>query len=361
MKILFSEEESYYRNLGLVDIDNVSFTFDGMKLYKQKESWLTQNFDMFVCFMYTLPHNCILTEKFKRSNCPTVLVIDGIYDYANSNSNPMVKKYHLELYQHIQQDFILSVDHRLSSFFHPSKKHIGYRPKHILAYNKFTEFSSVEKKVLITTANSAYFNDVEYQNLIDIINKTIFVFDSNNIKYDFRIFDENILKDIIIKDGCKNVVDCSFEDILGKYDHFVTTPSSIAISAINNRKAVALLLYRDEPTFISSGWSFTSKKTISAALSSFLNMDEPRMRYQERFVNCFEQERSISDALSMVAKNIDSFSSSNSDSTSEEYLIRSYENMLNSKFNINLEYGSRKIYTRFKSFRFIKFLRKKLR
>ncbi len=361
MRILFSEEEKYYRNLGLVDIDNISFTFDGMKLYKKKESWLNERFDMFVCFMYTLPHNSLLTEKFKRNNCPTVLVIDGIYDYANSNSNPMVRKYNLELYQFIQQDFILSVDHRLSDFFHSSKKHISYRPKHILGYKEFKEFSGVEKKVLITTANSAYFNDVEYQNLIDIIKETVAIFDSENVKYDFRIFDENIINDIPIKDGCKNVIDSNFEVILGKYDHFVTTPSSIAISAINNKKAVALLLYRDEPTFISSGWSFTSKRTISASLTSFLNMDEPRMRYQERFAKNFEQERDISDAISIIAQRKDVYSSCYQEVTSERYLIRSYENMLNSKFNINFEYFFRKFYTKFKSFRIIKFLRKKVR
>jgi len=361
VRILFSESEKYYRDLGLKDIPSTIYKFDGMRYYNKPTNWLSNNFDLFVCFMFTLPHNSLITSKFKESGVPTVFVLDGIYDYANASKNIMNAKYSISILECCQQDILISVDYRLEKFFNKKLVHIGYLPKHMLINNSFTEDRDAKSKILLTTANSAYFDDEEYNNLLEIINLSLSSFEERGIDYDVRIFDKRIIDDLDSKYQINNVIDCNFDSVLNKYSHIVTTPSSIAISAMRSNKPVALLLYRNEPTFISSGWSFLSKNTIDSSLKSFLAIDESRMIYQKRFLSNFEFERDLTSAISdSIALD---FQRDRRPSSIEEYSFvnKNYRNMLDSKFNFNFEFFIRNLYLKIKRNSFVKVIKKIIR
>lgn len=360
MRILFSEDESYYRKLGLVDIKDVEFHFGGMKYYNKSGEWLSERYDYFACFMYTLPHNAILTEKFRKLDIPSILIIDGIYDLSNSINNPMSNKYGLILYEYLQQDICISVENRIDHFFGEEKSYFYYLPDHMKCETKKTEVDNMDTKILLTTANSAYFNDDEYGNLLSILDTVISTFLDLGLDFETRIFDKRLLTDLEEKFELNNIIDCSFDVALSNYTHIVTTPSSLAVSAMKGGRAVALLVYKDQPTFISSGWIFTSQRTLNTGIDSFINMDKARMQYQERCISCYESSNSLSDVLEdLVIRDKNSYTGRSN--PSHDFLTNSYYNMLESRFNFNFEYFLRKQYLKFKSVNIIRSLRKRLK
>lgn len=358
IKVLFSESKEYYDNLGVEEQEGFVFEFSGMKLYKKNSKWLTDNYDILVCFMYTLPHNYMLSHKFKKHGKQTILVMDGIYDLANSIRNPMVRKFDVNLYEQIIQDFFFVVGENNVPLFDKKTCVINYMPKNIISKDLIAYPN--KPRILITTSNNCYFNQSEYSSLIKLMFTTVKFLIERNIEFHFRLFDDKLLGELIKYIGFDvfNNKEGAFEDALELYTHVITTPSSIAITSIYHQRAVALFQYRDTPPSIYSGWLFSSLDTITMGFESFWDKDEFRMSYQNNMFAIYRNNFSINKAIKSVSK------STAKESISTDYPIEYYktevhflQTMLDSKFNLNFEYLLRKVYLKFKSNKLIKSLK----
>lgn len=294
MKILFSENEDFYRKLGLKDCESYNYYFDGMRLYKKKSDYF-QRYDLFVCAFYTLPHNTIITLKCKNVGIKTALCADGIFEFSNAFLNPMHKKYNVKLCHPILQDFYICVGKQESKYFRTFKPTVDYLPMRLISNKNIISLPD-SIKILITTANTAYFSEAELSRLLTILLGIISVLNNRNINFDLRIFDEKLLSPISIKyPNLHNNISGGFEDILGDYSCVITTTSSIMIPSMYHQRAVCQIIYRDFPLIIQSGWNISSVEMFESSLSSFLNMDKDRMDIQTRLLLSYSESLDLTD------------------------------------------------------------------
>lgn len=354
--ILFSEHEAYYRDLGLEDREGFEYHFGGMRLYKKSLS-LLDKYDVFVCAFYTLPHNVILTCKFSAINKHTVMCTDGIFDFANALVNPMITKFQLAQFHPIIQGNFICVGQNEAQYFRRNNQinTYNYLPKRMISKNNDMPLPP-QKKVLITTANTAYFNDVEYQCLCDLIVDVVLLLKEEGVDFAFRLFDDKLKVSIEekLQTNVVNDISHAFEDTLISYSSVITTPSSIAITAMCYQRSVALLVYRDQPMILQAGWLIPSTGVLKGMLNGFISLDKERMRIQQQVVGSYVAEKNLTDYIDTIANkdNCDTQASK-----LEAYIDSNLMNMLNSKFNLNFEWFIRKLYTKAKGLKLMKRVR----
>lgn len=340
MNILFSEDKSFYEHLGLKECDGLNYYFNGMKLYKKESSYF-QRFDLFVCAFYTMPHNVIITQKFQQEKISTVLCADGIFEFSNAMMNPMVKKYQMKLYHPILQDFLLCVGTKEAKYFKSFRPSFSFVPKRVISSDELIPLP-LEKKILVTTANTAYYNEAEFLALKKLIVGIVCVLKENNINFDIRIFDQKLLGSInTVVAGIDNIVHGSFESILENYSGVITTPSSIVIPAMYHQRSVCQLVYRDFPIFLQAGWNVSNDKLFKESLSDIVGCEKSRLDIQNRILLSYIKSPDLCESL----KSIINLRAENKEKEIV-YINNSYTNMLNSIFNFNIEYFARKIYNK---------------
>lgn len=357
LKILFAERESFYRNLGLVDNPNYQYHFDGMRLYKKKIDYLSK-YDLFICAFYTLPHNSILTIKFNSLRIKTILVCDGIIDISNALNNPMVKKYNLIQFFPILQDYFIFPYSEEIYLFNEYVRTINYMPDRIISKKEKLPIPS-EKKILITTANTAYFNEDEYSNLIALLKEILNYLNNKQISYSIRIFDKLILNDIynLVK-NIKNDVDRTFEDTLLDYSSVISTPSSIIITSMYHNRSVGQLIYRDTPQIMQSGWLFPNINIFKSSFFDFINLNTERMSIQEKILAGYlNKQETLNSAISKVISDRTEIDKKNI----IDHINQQQFNMINSVFNFNIEWFFRKFYDKFKRNKLIQWIRLRIK
>jgi hypothetical protein len=339
MKILFSEDEWYYRDLGLTDIKGVNYTFGGMRFYKSSLKRLSE-FQLFVCAYYTMPHNVLLTRKFESLGVRTALCCDGIFDFSNAFLNVMHRKYDLIQFHPIIQDHFICVGVREANYFRSGVDSMEYMPKRMISSDKPSPYPD-ENRVLVTTANTSYFNSEEYIKLLRLLSEILELFIKNNVDFSLRIFDNRLFGDLNLKFSIPlfNDVDEEFEKTIERYSGVVTTPSSVAVVSMFHKRPTALLIYRDFPLFLQTGWLVPSASVFESSLHGFLSLDKSRMTIQDNLFLNYATENGLTDRITQILnkKSIVKFDN-------ENFIDKSYENMLNSKFNINIEWRVRRTY-----------------
>jgi hypothetical protein len=169
-----------------------------------------------------------------------------------------------------------------------------------------------------------------------------------NIDYIFRIFDEYLINSLGIQSE-NNYNKGNFDSVLSKVDFVITTPSSITINSMYHDRAVAQLIYRDTPMFVQSGWNINLGSNIKQTINSILSKDENRINFQkwqvEQYVNV-DSEKKIIEILD--SDNI------NESGKTEDFINNNLYNLINSKYNFNLEYLIRKIYLKLKKKKYFK-------
>lgn len=356
MKILFSEHEAYYRELGLKNFPDVSYVFNGSRFYNNNKCFF-ECFDLFVCAFYTMPHNVLLTMKFKQINKPSVIISDGIFDFSNALDNPMVKKYDVTMYHPILQDYLICVGSKEAAYFSNNVNSFHYLPTRVLSKTNMIPLPT-QAKLLITTANTAYFNQDEFDALVILINGVVEVLTVSNVDFSLRIYDEELLKSISqnFSRVLVNDIGTNFERCLESYSGVITTPSSIAVTSMYHKRAVALLIYRDKPMLLQSGWLISTKEIFQQSLASFVNLEQKRLVIQHDILKTYLTDEGMTDLLLKLASepyDANDFKSS--------YINISYFNMLNSKFNFNFEWLIRKVYLRFKNSQLMKIIKLRIK
>lgn len=348
--LLFLENKKYLKELGIF---NHITKFNGMKDYKISNNKLKKN-NILVSQFYLNSVSNFLIIKAKKNNVKTVLLSDGIIEWQNCFANPINTKYNLTLFHPILHDIFLCVGQDETEYFN----FLGYKTMQYLPDRMAATIPRIGKSntnvFLITTANTAYYNNEEKESLIRLIKSTIKSLDKLNFKYIFRVFDDslcerlNLINEINIKDG-------SYEDCLKKVDFVITTPSSISYTTMYHGKALAHLIYRDSPMFIQSGWNISGSLDIENTLRSMITFNQDRMNFQE-----FQVSKYTVDNETVESQVIEELKQQKIENI-EKFINQNLYNMLNSSFNFNIEYFVRKIYLKFKGTKIMKKLRGKLK
>lgn len=349
-KILFLEDKKYYDELGILnklDYNNYEIEFEGMKLYKMNIEKI-KKYDCIISNLYTNPVCNFMIIKAKLAKVKTVLISDGIIEWSNLFNNPMQRKYNLKLYHPILHDIFLCVGEEECEYFSKyNKKVIGFMPDRIIQ-EKVKIKKSKFNKVLITTSNTAYFNNFERESLVRIIKKVLITLEEMKVDYIFRVFDEYLVKNIGI-DGKVNFIEGSFEDVLRNVDIVITTPSSISINAMYHNRAVAHIMYRDTPMFLQSGWMISESYPIEQTIKSLLMKDEYRMNYQVHQLEKYIKDSHDSSIIDKIMESEIYF-----ENNIVDFIDTNLYNLINSNFNFNIEFILRKIYLNIKKNKYIK-------
>jgi len=275
MKILFIEGKDRFLSFD-PDLDMNNYVFSGWRRH-----WSILNIKKYDAVISTLAHNSYVNAIIMRANkhsIPTVLIVDGIFEWNNSFNNPYLNKIGVDLYRPNIHKYIYVVADDITRAFigRGSAKVCAILNKRVWG-GKIMEIKTFSK-VLITTANTPCFNNDEYLKLASLINMLVEYFKKNSIEFEVRIFDERLL-DLIPLGAPYNNTSGSFGDLIPDFSHVITTPSSIALEAMSNGLAVCQLIYRDTPLPFQSGWLFGGIG-VESFTASFLASAPERYKYQ---------------------------------------------------------------------------------
>ena len=92
-------------------------------------------------------------------------------------------------------------------------------------------------------------------------------------------------------------MDEPFARCIRRYDCLVTTPSTIATTAMLARKPSATLDYRDEPLTQQTGWRIHESADIDRTLASMLEPAAERMTFQAREVAHLANRSAVEDFI----------------------------------------------------------------
>ncbi|KAF0859829.1 MAG: hypothetical protein E7B29_15270 [Mixta calida] len=355
-KIIFLESEEFYKDL--IDpffFNSIDMSFDGGGFYKDIAH--LKNYDLVIYTIYSSPLFNKIILNCKKDGIPTMLLMDGICEFSNFTKNKNITKLGFDNYHPVISDYLCVIGRRASNYFNvQGVKTCKYLPPRVLKNTYIENFSDEEcgmNYFLITTANTAYYDDDEFERLCVVLKKTIDALEQKKENYCFRIFDEKIIKTLCI-DESKNFTSGSFEEILNKVSFVITTPSSIMLQAMHSRKPVATLLYRDSPIFIQSGWIIYDGVNLQHVIDSMLLRDKKRMFFQQSELENTREYNSLNftgETTEKICNQSDDFL---------KFVNQNLVNMLNSKFNFNAEFRFRKVYWKLKKTKVFKIIRKKI-
>ena len=347
INILALENKFYYDELILFNLEKYDVTYNGMDLYNNSDEELLK-YEYIINFTFNSPTINFIIYRAKKLKIKTVLISDGIFEWSNSFNNKNFNN--VNLYHPIINDYFLAVGENEANYFN-FKNTITHKFLPIRMKPKLEKIKKAgTNKFLITTANTAYHNLDEKIKLIELIQKIVQNLESLNLKYSFRIFDSDLIKNLNIKAN-SNIINIDFEDCLYDFDFIITTPSSISFLAMYHERAVAHMMYRDAPIFINCGWNINNLINLKSTFKNMMKFDENRMDYQK-----FQVVNYLSTS-SFENKNFKTIiNPKEKEFTSREKILN---DMIMSRYNINMESFFRKLYLRLKKYNsVIKFIKK---
>jgi len=351
-KVLFLESRNFYRDmLDPIFFENCQLEFDG-GLQLSKLSYLN-GFDLVVYTLFSSPSYNLIIQRCVHYDIPTLLLFDGICEFSNFTKNPVIRKLDLDNYHPIIADKIAVVgDEALNYFQALNCTAYKYLPSRVFRMNEKLPFphNNDGYDFLITTANTAYYDDKEKKALILLLEQVIVELDKNEYSYCFRLFDESLLSALDVFETT-NFIDGDFDSVLSQVRCVITTPSSILLSAMFHERSVGLLSYRDSPMFIQSGWLIHTGIDLAQTLQSMLLRDSKRMAFQ------LAQVKSNVESEPLLKACHDTAHSTIKEKELVKFINQNMYNMLNSPFNFNVEHRFRKLFWFAKSSRFFRLIK----
>tara|TARA_Y100000389_G_scaffold120627_1_gene117976 strand:- start:4071 stop:5093 length:1023 start_codon:yes stop_codon:yes gene_type:complete len=289
-KILFIQSEFDFNQFYDKDIfpntDDVEY--EGIKYLNKETEFFSKYSKIFSCD-YSDGLAFSIIKKAKSINVDTYLLMDGIYDWANIHLNPKLKG-EIISFDINSYNIVYCVDNHSASYL----ASIGantflYKPSRVfsLNLNKATKtnkiLSSTKKKILLTTSNTPYFNEIEFNRIINIFKSIIEWSKANSVDIYFRIYNSEILSELNIADKF-NLTEGSIETYIKKIDLLITTPSSISATAIMLDKPTVHIIYRDTPINFQTAWQIFNTEMIDETLKLALSRESKRMSHQRSII-----------------------------------------------------------------------------
>ncbi|MEZ9512692.1 hypothetical protein [Vibrio breoganii] len=350
-RILFLEDRQFYSTF--VNLEQLSETFtlsfDGGRFDDVNE---LKNFDLVIFSIYSSYKFNLLVIKLKNLGIPSLLMFDGVSEFSNFLNNKHLKSKSMINYHPIISDMALVVGHSAKQYFEVSNCLVGqYMPLHMSQGDKRIDMCK-DTRVMITTANTAYHTQREFNLLLSSLKEVISFFESMQVEFFFRIFDKSLIEELNI-DQDRNCLSGSFQESLSNASHVVTTPSSISLTAMYHNRPVMHLIYRDFPSYFQSGWQYISGVSDKTTFMSFIESDEHFMKFQFKEVSSNYDV----DDVDIEIKNLLSKYKYSDSSRISEFENNILYKMLDSRYNINFEYAIRKVYWKLKGTKLNKIVR----
>lgn len=333
MKILCVESRDYYSSI--IDdytFENSDIEFEGHRYYKESGNFFLR-YDAILSIQYLWPVCNLIIFKANSVGVNTFLLTDGIVEWNNCFNHSEVLKCKNRLFSSIFHVHFLCPGAFESSFIHESS--CSYTPKKIIPVGYTTKMRpNSKKRILLTTANSAYFDNEEMHRLIDIMkNIASESIKNENVELIIRVFDEHIL-DALADFDFFNDIKTPFNDLLVNVDAVISTPSSIILTSMLSKKPTCQIIYRDSPLLLQSGWMIHGSTNVQITLNDISESNMERMQYQNFVVENNYKNSSLIDLVEF--KSNSKFGSSNA--IIDKELLR----MLESPWNLNVEFFVRK-------------------
>lgn len=345
LKVLFIESESFYQSFLNLNYSVIESTFDG-GYFLSEGKFL--NYDLVVYTIYSSLRFNFIISKLRNHNIPVLLMFDGVAEFSNFDNNQLLISQGMENYHPVVSDYLCVVGDKASRYFTSRGCEVfKFMPENIKS--KSVVDLPKNNVVLITSANTAYYNDLEFYLLLDLMKQTVELLNNSKVEYIFRIFDKRLIEGLEIVGN--NYTDGSYENILIKVSHVITTPSSISLTSMYHQRPVAHFTYRDCPLFFQSGWNVIPGCISKHWLDSFLSFDEKRMAFQHSEVTENFSCEDITRTFSLIVEKY------NFKHNEVEFYENIFYKMLSSKYNINVEFTIRKFYWKLKRTRFSKFIK----
>lgn len=250
--------------------------------------------------------NCIDTsatarqilESAARMSVPRVYLFDGIYDVVNAYNNPAHRWGQMEplLYTHIA-----CVDRwSYRKFAALGAKTHAWLPTRAAPHESAEPVVDRGSTFLIATARTPAFDAGERSRLKELLALTMAALDRLGVAYRFRIGDMELLTSLGISPDRNDLHD-SFANCICRYRCLITTPSSIATTAMLAGIPTAILDYRDGPLTQQAGWRIHRSADIESALRSMLDPAPDRMMFQAREVVHLAKRTPVEDFILRAA------------------------------------------------------------
>ena len=252
--------------------------------------------------------NCIDTSRSARrvleaardAGVPRVYLFDGIYDVANAYRNPAHRgtdQMDPMLYTHVA-----CVDRWTHRVFAA----IGARTHAWLPARAAPEEGpdSAEPSAasfLVATARNPAFDTGERARLTRLLARTVAAIDRLGATYRFRTGDADLLASLGVP-ATENDTQDDFSRCIRRYRCLITTPSTIATTAMLAGKPTATLDYRDAPLTQHTGWRIHGSVDIDRVLASMLEPAPDRMTFQAREVAHLAERAPVEDFILGAAK-----------------------------------------------------------
>lgn len=320
MKILFLDSINCIKRL--LDIELIEKVHDidflGERFYG-KEAEYFKKFDLIVQTHFTnITHQEIVLIS-KQQKVATMFIFDGVFDWANTYLNIKHLKSNLFIGNPFIHDYVLTVTGGVGLSFlkytNPQTRFLQYIPKRNTSSspNKGNNMTKCNA-VLITTANTAYFNNSEFESLVRVIKLATKACEKKGITIKYRIFDSSLIKELGIS-NFDNLIEGTFETSLESVDFVISTSSTINVDVIKNALPLATLLYRNSPLFNSGGWLIYDEKTAEDSIENLVNKADD---YHERIL--YQNSCYVTEKVPLYDMKLDAFRN--------EFYQKSFESLL---------------------------------
>ena len=288
-KILFLQSQfdfnQFYDSEVFLNSDKIEFL--GINYLNKKPEFFLKFDEIYNCD-YSDIHSTLIVKKAKSIGIKTFLLMDGIYDWANSYLNPKWvdenSKFDLSIY-----NLVYCVENHTKSFLklHGIETKIYKPPRIFRVSEKKTKFKKNNKasknRILITTSNTPYFNNIEFERIIKIFKGIIKWCGDNSIEIFYRIYDKKILDRLDINKKI-NLTKGSIDLYLDEIDILITTPSSVSVTSAMYDKPFIHVIYRDTPNTLQAAWQIFDVEMVPDVIKSALNRDKYRMLHQRTII-----------------------------------------------------------------------------
>ena len=254
--------------------------------------------------------NCIDTSNTARRilasaarhGVPRVYLADGIYDVANAYRNPAHRRRRLAHLDPMLYTHVACVDRwSLSAFAALGARTHAWLPARAEPDGDPDPAAPPRAPFLVATARSPVFDAGERERLRKLLALTVAALDRLGAEYRFRTGDPELLSSLGIP-AARNDVRDAFARCMRRYECLITTPSTIATTAMLAGKPTAILDYRDAPLAQQAGWRIHRSTDIGATLASMLQPSPDRMTFQAREVAHLADREPVEDFILRAAR-----------------------------------------------------------
>ena len=300
MKVLFLQPAAHLAALG-VDLDRLRpvarFGVVNLALLPRK---LRTTGAVVNCIDTSATARRILRSA-ARHGVPRIYLFDGIYDVANAYRNPAHLRRRLAQMDPLLYTHVACVDRWAHKAFAALGVHThAWLPASASPDEDPHLARPPDSAFLVATARSPVFDPAERARLRKLLALTIAALDRLGAEYRFRTGDSELLSSLGIP-AARNDVRDAFARCIHRYECLITTPSTIATTAMLAGKPAAILDYRDDPLTQQTGWRIHRSTDIEATLASMLEPAPGRMRFQAREVAHLADHTPVEDFILRAA------------------------------------------------------------